>query len=394
MSTAAVVDVPQTVADWLVTFGVLHHGKTVLNTKGEHLRQISGKDWAAVQSGLAVGAILSSFFSRLGVQEALPTLREGNDLQVGPRAPCFLGVDAQRADALPPSCHPFQVRLYNWNALMPVLARLGLVLTSDEKTLIVGGDTEELFGQLYELRTRMGLGAAAINQAAAQSIKESAQEENAEEAASNKWEVRRSTLFQVAGLYSIVVACLLSIFVSQRCGASVCTARQNLKQGTYLGTVVTGFNFASLAVFLVAQVVFYAREVWCIEAFSYDLDLPVENLAEELTLYPAFKRKLYRWNIWTLVLSTFLAALMLTNFVLSAIMLFGKRRYAGYATVIGVFSNTGLVFFKITNWCMTARKSMRTDSAILFFTSDNRSLNTVDAQYRFDPQFYKPRLDA
>ena len=37
---------------------------------------------------------------------------------------------------------------------------------------------------------------------------------------------------------------------------------------------------------------------------------------------------------------------------------------------------------------------MRTDSAILFFTSDNRSLNTVDAQFRFDPKFYKPRLDA
>ena len=162
---------------------------------------------------------------------------------------------------------------------MPVLARLGLVLSSDEKTLIVGGDSEALFAQLYELRTRMGLGAATINAAAAQAIKDSAKEEAGEEADSNKWEVRRSTLFQVAGLYSIVVACLLSIFVSQRCGNAVCTARQNLKQGTHFGTVVSGFNWASLAVFLLAQVVFYAREVWCIEAFSYDLDLPVENLA-------------------------------------------------------------------------------------------------------------------
>ena len=82
MSTAAVVDVPQTVADWLVTFGVLHHGKTVMNAKGEHLRQISGAEWAPVASGFAVGRVLSAFFDRLGVQEALPALREGNDLQV------------------------------------------------------------------------------------------------------------------------------------------------------------------------------------------------------------------------------------------------------------------------------------------------------------------------
>ena len=302
--------------------------------------------------------------------------------------------------------------------MTPCLAKLGLILTGDEKTLIVGGDTEELVGQLYELRTRMGLGSASINKRAALAIKEDADDAAAEEAESNKWELRRSTMLQIASLYSIVVACLLSVFVAQSCQSDkptctvpsyslngtmiqscaytkvACSAKQNLRQVTSFGHVVTGFNFASLAVFLIAQLVFHAREKWCIEAFSQDADLPVENLSEELALYPTFKRKLYLWNVSAMVLASFLGALMFTNFILSAILLFGKRRIAGYATVIGVISNTGLVAVKISNWFLTVRRSMRTDSAYLLFAMENTNLNTIDTQFKFDPAYYMPRADA
>lgn len=137
------------------------------------------------------------------------------------------------------ACACVQVRLNNWNALTPVLARLGVLLSSDEKTLIVAGDTATLVGRLYELRTRMGLGSASIHRVAAQAIKQSATEDADAEAESNKWEIRRSTAFQLASVYAIVVACLLSIFVSQSCDKLVCSSTCGVN-GTTVQTVRVG----------------------------------------------------------------------------------------------------------------------------------------------------------
>jgi len=38
-----------------------------------------------------------------------------------------------------PACSRLQVRLHNWNALTPHLLTFGLLLTPDEKALIVAG---------------------------------------------------------------------------------------------------------------------------------------------------------------------------------------------------------------------------------------------------------------
>jgi hypothetical protein len=83
-SVPAVVDVPQQVADWLVTYGVLRHGQSVMTAKGEQVRQVTGAEWSKVQSGFSVGKVLSDHFAKHGHAGVVPTLLEGTTLQVGP----------------------------------------------------------------------------------------------------------------------------------------------------------------------------------------------------------------------------------------------------------------------------------------------------------------------
>ena len=110
----------------------------------------------------------------------------------------------------------------------------------------------------------------------------------------DRQELVSSTLFQVIGLYSIMVASLLTVFIQQDCGTTVCVGTgasrvctteryacsfsDNLGVTSKFGKLVVAFNFVTLAVFLVSNVVFFFRERWIIQHFDTDNDLPIDNL--------------------------------------------------------------------------------------------------------------------
>jgi hypothetical protein len=139
-------------------------------------------------------------------------------------------------------------------------------------------------------------------------------------------ELFSSTLFQVAGLYATMVAALLTIFIQQECGVTSCVTdtvsrtetcvtahapcsfSDNLRVNNGFGKLVVAFNFTTLAVFLVANAVFFFREKararvarcaprhstqanavadcvlvfaqWLITHFDTDTDLPIDNLTD------------------------------------------------------------------------------------------------------------------
>jgi hypothetical protein len=218
-------------------------------------------------------------------------------------------------------------------------------------------------------------------------------------------------VFQVAGLYSTMVACLLTIFIQQECGVTVCTTdavtnvsvcttdhapcsfEDNLAAGSGFARLVIAFNFVTLAVFLVSNALFWFREKWIITHFDTDPNLPIDNLTEEVKLYPRFRAVLGRFNTAASWLTSLLIILLSTNFILSAIQIL-KFRYAGKASVIGLLSNTGLVAFKVINWSKVARESRAADSAVSLFDQRNRSMNTVSAERKFEKGEYVPDTAA
>ena len=54
--SAAIVDVPAAIAEWLVSFGAIKPGETVLNDRKQEIRQLRASEWVDVQNGKARAA--------------------------------------------------------------------------------------------------------------------------------------------------------------------------------------------------------------------------------------------------------------------------------------------------------------------------------------------------
>ena len=112
-------------------------------------------------------------------------------------------------------------------------------------------------------------------------------------------QIIQTTVAQVVGLYAVSQACMLTVFVPQKCpkrmpGSSLLfTYKTELPEGhlctlqevldfstrTLFGNVVYGFNVGTLVLMLAAQVYFWKREVWFIRHLQDDESAPYSNLA-------------------------------------------------------------------------------------------------------------------
>ena len=53
--SAAIVDVPAPIAAWLVSFGAIKDGNTVLNAQNQEIRQLRASEWVDIQNGKVWG---------------------------------------------------------------------------------------------------------------------------------------------------------------------------------------------------------------------------------------------------------------------------------------------------------------------------------------------------
>jgi len=51
MPSAVIIDCPAAIAQWLVSFGAIRDGPTVMDERKEEIRQLKPKEWADVQNG-------------------------------------------------------------------------------------------------------------------------------------------------------------------------------------------------------------------------------------------------------------------------------------------------------------------------------------------------------
>jgi len=102
----------------------------------------------------ATGAIMSGQIVAKSLAGHLPSLGgvAGSDVAAETRA--LKQIAAQRGHGLGSGNAPSE-RLYSWNMLSPVLARLRVSLSADDKTLIVAGDEDIVVNMLQELKSRI-----------------------------------------------------------------------------------------------------------------------------------------------------------------------------------------------------------------------------------------------
>lgn len=332
----------------------------------------SGKVWASqelseeLQSGKGVGDLLNCLLINQGNE---PPFKDGELI-------------AGRAASL---------RLRNWNFLAPVLSSYDIKLSSDAKTLLVAGEHEHLATLLAEIKERVSSGQ---NLPAGSAASAAATKRLAADRAAEKKELLTDSISQLVGLYGIVMAALLVLFVEQQCAPNAnnpnvhqCTLNDDFN--SWYEQAVLAVNFICLFVFVVANGIFWLRERFIIEHFSQDQDQPEDALPEELAAYPPFLAKLRQHNNRAYYASELMFVVLTVNFGVSAALILGKH-YGGRVSVIGLLSNTFLCMSKIWGYRTLAKQCRNTDSAISLFESANKVLNAVADDKKFLPGIYDP----
>ena len=293
--------------------------------------------------------------------------------------------------------------LNNWNPLLAELKKsFAIDLTTDEKALLVGGQPAVLEHVIELMRTRCGgsghSGLASgptkgLSRAPTGRLKKLTQDFDEDRIASGILFVA-----QAAGIYAFVMASLLSVFVPQTCPATTsipephaCTTHENFFNLSSYNKAVLAVNFVTLGLLVFTQWFFAYREYFCIQAFDFDTTLPTDNLKEEILLYPSFADRLRKMNLASLLLSVGLVVLVGTNFVMSCILIL--RDYSsGKTSVTGLISSCLLIMPRVLNWLLQSHVSYSTGLPISLFTKRPAVPNTIDADFRFNPDVYQPNV--
>ncbi len=159
----------------------------------------------------------------------------------------------------------------------PARVRAPLLLgLPDARALCVppyGAEREPVAALLTELKERIGVPAYATpgqetpppSEAGEEAPSEKPEETPEEAEANERKELLTDSITQLVGLYSIVMACLLTLFVEQQCPGNAsnpephaCSLSHDFS--THYELAVIGVNFACLFVFVIAQTIFWLRE--------------------------------------------------------------------------------------------------------------------------------------
>lgn len=216
------------------------------------------------------------------------------------------------------------------------------------------------------------------------------------------------TLVQVASLYAVSQACLLAIFVPQKCPAVIaanytspwftynedlpdghlCSMKENLDwfNDSKFNQAVIMVNIITLAVMLLSQSYFWKREVWFVEHLQEDNSVPYDSLPHEIKGYEEFETIVGEFNVGAYAYASTLMFMIVCNLTLSTYFLLEGDGYYNYSlgsrTITGLLTNTMLVSTKIMGFWSYARLSYENSWAISLFTVIPLSYNRVDDEYK------------
>ena len=234
-------------------------------------------------------------------------------------------------------------------------------------------------------------------------------------AAANAQDVLRTTLTQVGGLYAVSQACLLSIFVPQRCPAIVacladgsnadtCTTSKwftypvdvppahlcSLKENVDWWTLsqrnrnVLIINAVTLLLMLIGQAYFWKRETWMINNLEEDNGVPYDSLPAEIEAAgdTEVAEAVHGYNLGAFIMASLIMTFIVINFGVSTDFLInGDQLYnynLGTRTIVGLLTNTMLVSTKVIGYLSYARLSYANAWAISMFTVVPLSYNRLD----------------
>lgn len=185
-----------------------------------------------------------------------------------------------------------------------------------------------------------------------------------------------------AEFFKVSMACLLSLFVPQRCEhGDLCTLQDNFKNLDNYNIFVIFLNFTSLGYFLWCYIYEMYRENYMIKKLDVDDHEDDYYLVEEVKKFPKIEQRLTSINNNYHQYNKILYALMFSNFVASAVLVL-HFWYLDYRTVTTLLTNMLLVVGKISKSIDVSEQSVREKIAISNYITKYVRFNRVDRRYR------------
>ena len=255
-------------------------------------------------------------------------------------------------------------------------------------------------------------------------------------------QIVQSTLVQVGGLYAVSQACLLAIFVPQKCpmiipctsppqyncdgikledmlpadrqafidsaedpladcclsstlftytvfspDGHLCTMKENLdwENCSTFNQSVLVLNLVTLFIMLMAQSFFWKREVWMINHLEEDNTVPYSSLPEQIQPYEELEHANKSYNRSAFMYACAVMLSVMCNFGICTYFLMEGDEFYNYnigsRTITGLLTNTMLVSTKVIGYVSYARLSKTHDWAISMFSVIPVSYNVVDETY-------------
>jgi hypothetical protein len=180
--------------------------------------------------------------------------------------------------------------------------------------------------------------------------------------------------------FKVFMACLLSVFVPQRCGNDMCSMSENFAELDPYNIITLVVNFMTLASFFSLYVVELNREYWLIKYLDIDRKKGEVDIST-YTDYPKIVKGLQTQNLHYYKTCVVTVGLFILNIILSCILLFGMYYY-DYRTITTLLSNCLLLVGKINTCYKISSRSYKEMLAISYYTVDNLSYNTIDEDYK------------
>lgn len=204
-----------------------------------------------------------------------------------------------------------------------------------------------------------------------------------------------STVLLAVELFKIVMACLLAVVVPQYCdatdpeatdtrkalGSGDCTLEENFINLTAYNKAVLAINFITLGMMILSQWWSWKRERSLIEYLDYDPKLPDSNLAVVLESRPDLQAKVAFHNNRVYISAIAVVVMLLTNTILSCILVFSPSYYNGFRTVTVLISNVLLVFGVAARNMSIVRKDKAEKTASSLVQNVPVAYNVIDADW-------------
>ena len=201
---------------------------------------------------------------------------------------------------------------------------------------------------------------------------------------------------KVAGLfllqvYKVTTGTLLSLFVPQSCGDTMCTLSQNYENEDVYHKLCLYWNVFSMITFYSYYFVELKRENWSIEYLDVDNNQPDNHLKQVLKTEPELDKRMDQLNLFyyrTLVVTMGVYSI---NLGLTIKLL--SDNYYNSSTFSCFVSFVLLVMMKLYNSWVVAKESLVNDKMMSAYMSEFVSFNILDEDYQKNKENSQEQLE-